>query len=89
MNNIVVHYLPKTLSEYWSGGESSAPSAGAFNSKANKSGMEKSKPGSIDEEMKHITVKRDVDLESIRTEHEEILDPGYLELKDHHRIPVR
>ncbi|KAL8949174.1 MAG: hypothetical protein Q9183_007626, partial [Haloplaca sp. 2 TL-2023] len=38
-----------------------------------------------DEETKQITVQRDVDLESMRTETEQTHDPGYLELDDGNR----
>ena len=34
----------------------------------------------MDEEMRQITIRQDVDLESMRTETSENLDPGYLEL---------
>ena len=85
VNNLLIFHLPKNLSERWS--SLTSPSADAYASEE-KAGPGKTKGGNIDEETSRITVKRDVDLESVRTEHEETSDPGYLELNQMHRPNV-
>ncbi|KAL8967285.1 MAG: hypothetical protein Q9183_002994 [Haloplaca sp. 2 TL-2023] len=100
INNLIIHHLPKHISSYWSGGDpGSAPSQTSSHrsrgltsrSRLNANNGHDLKGGDVsgsnnyDEETKQITVQRDVDLESMRTETEQTHDPGYLELDDGNR----
>ncbi|KAL9596238.1 MAG: hypothetical protein Q9219_005949 [cf. Caloplaca sp. 3 TL-2023] len=86
VNNLLTHYLPKTLSQYWPG-STSARSGDGYGSKGTTSAGAngRSKLGSVDEDSRQITVQRDIDLESMRTEVEENPDPGFLQLQEAHR----
>ena len=101
VNNLIIHHLPKHLSSYWSGGDpGSSPSQTSQRSRrggltsrsrlnaANGSELKNGSGGggvSVDEETKQITVQRDVDLESMRTEMDQHHDAGFLELDDSQR----
>ncbi len=100
VNNLIIHHLPKHLSSYWSGGDpGSSPSQTSQRSRrggltlrsrlnaANGSELKNNGGGgvSVDEETKQITVQRDVDLESMRTEMDQHHDAGFLELDDSQR----
>lgn len=100
VNNLIIHHLPKHLSSYWSGGDpGSSPSQTSqrsrrgltSRSRLNATHGSELKNGSggggvsVDEETKQITVQRDVDLESMRTEMDQHHDAGFLELDDSQR----
>ena len=96
INNIIIHHLLKHLSSYWGGGDpGSSPSDGQTSrNRWNTSGRHTSKNNggasvisNSDEETKQITVQRDIDVESMRTEpeHNHNHDPGFLELNDSRR----
>ena len=80
--NLLTAYLPKSISQHWTSHESR--NAANYLS-TNKSNIGKSKGSTMDEEQRKITVRRDIDLESMRTENSENLDPGFLELNDMQR----
>ncbi|KAL8831195.1 MAG: hypothetical protein Q9191_001007 [Dirinaria sp. TL-2023a] len=80
--NLLTSYLPHTISEHWTTRDSR--SAANYLS-GTKSNIGKSKGSTVDEDKRNITVRRDIDLESMRTENSENLDPGYLELHDMQR----
>lgn len=96
INNLLIHHLPRYLSQYWSGGDpgSSPASAGSLfsprglfsrnNNNSNSSERKYSNGiGYSGDETKQIMVQRDIDLESVRADSEnEHHDPGYLELNE-------
>ncbi|KAL8770042.1 MAG: hypothetical protein Q9209_004080 [Squamulea sp. 1 TL-2023] len=85
INNLLIHYLPKHFSQYWSGGdpasspsgESLHPSHGIRSPDPVNAGISSGAGSSIDE-TKGIMVQRDIDLESMRTDIEESPDPRSL-----------
>ncbi|KAI4107846.1 MAG: hypothetical protein LQ339_002456 [Xanthoria mediterranea] len=97
VNNLIIHHLPKHLSSYWSGGDpgsspsqTSQRSRGGLTSRSrlnatNGRDLKNNGGVSVDEETKQITVQRDVDLESMRTEMDQHHDAGFLELDDSQR----
>ncbi|KAL8847724.1 MAG: hypothetical protein Q9221_007244 [Calogaya cf. arnoldii] len=92
INNLLIHHLPRHLSQYWSGGDPGSgsspitlyPSHGPASRDLNN-GRIVNGVGGIFDETKQIMVQRDVDLESMRTEIEENPDAGYLELGELNR----
>ena len=83
INNLLVLYLPKSFNKHWT--SRGTPSAAIYPTDP-KSNVGKSRGGgTMDEEMRQITVRQDIDLESMRTENSENLDPGYLELNEAQR----
>ncbi|KAL8843460.1 MAG: hypothetical protein Q9176_002073 [Flavoplaca citrina] len=96
INNLLIHHLPRYLSQYWSGGDpGSSPASvgsllsfrGLFSRNTNNNSSSERKysnnTGFSGDETKQIMVQRDIDLESVRADSEnEPHDPGYLELNE-------
>ncbi|KAI4274582.1 MAG: hypothetical protein L6R38_006053 [Xanthoria sp. 2 TBL-2021] len=90
INNLLIHHLPRHLSQYWSGGDpGSSPTSGGSQypshgiaSRDLNNGRNASGAGNSVDETKQIMVQRDIDLESMRTVVEDNPDPGYLELNE-------
>ncbi|KAL8752697.1 MAG: hypothetical protein Q9199_005552 [Rusavskia elegans] len=91
INNLLIHHLPRHLSQYWSGGDPGSsptgggslyPSHGIASRDLNNCRQSSGAGGSVDE-TKQIMVQRDIDLESMPTEAgDEDPDPGCLELNE-------